>query len=144
MNDGNSPGAWPNEHGMKAALKDGGKEVFEVLESFKLAYAKEAGKVSGGRQFHMCHEDYSTEVKKHLGAVKVKMMACPLVDEKKDKFDEPPGGLRGTLNSLSARLRGLVIGKVWHSPFLVDDINESIASNRPGKKYVVAERDKVI
>jgi hypothetical protein len=128
---------------MKAALKAEGPETYEVLESFKLAYAKEAVRVGGG-QFHMCHEDYSTEVKKHLGAVKVKMMKCPEVDENKDKFDEPPGGLRQTLNSLSARLRGLVTGTVWHSPFLVDDINESIAKKKKGKKYVVAQRDKVI
>jgi hypothetical protein len=144
MNDGNSPAAWPNEPGMKAALRDEGEKTFQVLESFKIAYAKEAVRVSGGRQFHMCHEDYSIEVKKHLQAVKIKMMTCPEVDEKKDKFDKPPGGLRQTLISLSARLRGLVTGKVWHSPFLVDDINESIASKSRGKRYVVAQRDKVI
>lgn len=144
MNDGNSPSAWPNEPGMKAALRDEGKETFEVLESFKLAYAKKAVQVSGGRQFHMCHEDYSAEVKKILASAKVKMMTCPFVDATKDKYDAPPGGLPQTLHRLSGRLRGLLTGKVWHSPFFVDDINKSIASKQTRKKYRLAEGNKVI
>lgn len=143
MNGGNDISEWPGEKGMKAALKAKGKSVYEAQESFKLAYAREAVRVSSDHQFHMVHTDYSEEVKRHLNSVKVKMMRCPVVKEEKDKYD-PPQGLPQVLHRLSKRLKQLLTTAVWHPPFLVDDINTSVATPKPGVHYAVAKVDKVI
>ena len=143
MTDGNSPAVWPSKAGLKVLKKRRGANSYELCESFKEAYARDAVEKSQNRQFHMVHADYNTAVKNVLKAVKVKMMKCPEVSSSSDKFD-PPMGLAARLNVLSSRMRSLLTGTVWHEPYLADsELNKAIA--KPVEvAYAIADDEKVV
>jgi hypothetical protein len=118
---------WPSEEGKKHILKMKGKEYQNVAVSFQKAYVAAAIEESGKRQFHMRHKDYSTQVQKVLDkiAAKMKVMedgACKIAsDSKKDGKIDAPLGLVARLNALSAQLKVLLIGPVWHEEYYGDD-----------------------
>lgn len=120
---------WPSQDGLKVVLQRLGQVVVDETESFKSAYVAAGIEVSGHRQFHMRHEDYSYKVKEILDAMgnKIKLLSskCPVADDGKDdgKFD-PPVGLKTKLDGLSGRMKSLLIGAVWRPPFFTDDLSE--------------------
>jgi len=71
----------------------------------------------------MRHSDYSREVKDVLDGIAAKMMKmiggeCEVAAD--GKIDAPLG-LVARLNALSAQLKVLLIGTVWHPPFFADN-----------------------
>ena len=119
---------WPSQDGISAILKRLGQLEADQAEAFKNAYVAASIEASGHRQFHMRHEKYSYKVQEILNAMgdKINVLAqkCPVVDKGKDADDkvDPPGGLKGRLNTLSARMRTLLIGGIWRKPFFTDDL----------------------
>jgi len=118
---------WPSDDGKKRILKMKGKEYVNVAVSFQKAYVAAAIEESGSRQFHMRHADYSKQVHKVLDKIAAKMKkmedgACKIAsDSKKDGKIEAPLGLSARLNALSAQLKVLLIGPVWHKKYYGDD-----------------------
>jgi len=110
---------WPSEDG---------KKYVEHAVSFQEAYIAVAIKESGGKQFHMRHNNYSEQVKDVLDGIAAKMMMmmiegeCEIAADGEDdgKIDAPLG-LVARLNALSAQLKVLLIGPVWHEEYYGDD-----------------------
>lgn len=124
---------WGAEAGLLALEKAEGVGAVDLVKRFRAAYVAESIRVSGGRQFHMRHVDYSKLVKKILEKIAEKLGtfaagACPLSDEKVqgDKV-EPPMGLRGRLDALSGELKTLLIGGIWRSPAFADSLTTEYA-----------------
>src|SRR6185503_4268509 len=59
---------WPSAPGINVIKKRKGIDLAETTESFKHAYVAESIEETG-RQFHMRHKEYSTEVQNILGAI---------------------------------------------------------------------------
>lgn len=143
---------WPSLGGIAQIRKRrGDKVIADETEDFKHAYVAAAVYVSGNRQFHMRHVDYSNEVRKVLEKIgdRLRLMTsgnCPVASGGKEtgKFD-PPMGLKGRLNLLSANLKRLLIGKIWRPPMYTDDklMQEYVKSlsSLPGAKGKI---DKII
>jgi hypothetical protein len=118
---------WPSEAGKKILLKLKGKEYRNIAIDFQRAYVAAAIEVSGNRQFHMRHKNYSIQVFKVLDKIAAKMKkmedgACKIAKDSKDddKLDAPLG-LVARLNVFSAQLKVLLIGPVWHEEYYGDD-----------------------
>lgn len=135
---------WPSETGIgivKRRTTPSPVDLGPVTEEFKAAYVAAAIKASGGRQFHMRHEKYSEKVQEILEAVaeRLRLMSevgiCSEARKSKSedgKFD-PPYGLVGRLDVLSATLREFLIGKLWRPPLYADDLTRAYA------EYLVRE-----
>jgi len=118
---------WPSVDGKKYIFKSEGQRYVEHAVSFQEAYIAAAIKESGGKQFHMRHNNYSEQVKDVLDGIAAKMMMmiggeCEIAADGEDdgKIDAPLG-LVARLNALSAQLKVLLIGTVWHPPFFADN-----------------------
>jgi len=117
----------PSEAGKKILLKLKGKEYRNIAIDFQRAYVAAAIEVSGNRQFHMRHKNYSIQVFKVLDKIAAKMKkmedgACKIAkDSKKNGKLDAPLGLVARLNALSIQLKVLLIGPVWHKKFYGDD-----------------------
>lgn len=118
---------WPSIKGIQVILKRLGEIYHDQTEEFKHAYVAAAIEVSGGRQFHMRHTDYSNEVRDILDAMgtRIKLMSqheCPVAKKnvEKEKYDAPVG-LTAHLNLLSANLERFLIGNQWHKPLYADN-----------------------
>lgn len=125
---------WPAKPGIKVIKRRLGEDVADETEDFKTAYVAESIRVSG-RQFHMRHVAYSDKVREILETIaeRLSLMAteeCPLTanSEGDDKFD-PPMGLVGRLNVLSANLKGLLVGGLWRPPLYTDGMTEEYAAD---------------
>jgi len=118
---------WPSDDGKKRILKMKGKEYVNVAASFQKAYVAAAIEESGNRQFHMRHKDYSEQVKDVLDGIALKLdnMAdgdCKVAsDSEENDLLDAPRGLTARLNVLSAQLKALLIGPVWHEGYYGDD-----------------------
>jgi hypothetical protein len=129
---------WPAQAGIAALVRrQGGPVLIDLIEQFKAAYVAASIHESGQRQFHMRHNDYSRKVTEILEAIANKLafvaQHCPLVpatDKKSDKYD-PPYGLVGRLDALSANLERLLKGPVWRPPLFTDSLTETYASTLP-------------
>jgi hypothetical protein len=124
---------WGAEAGLLALEKAEGAGAVDLVHRFRAAYVAESISVSGGRQFHMRHVDYSKLVKKILEKIAEKLGvfaagACPLSEEKVqgDKV-EPPMGLPGRLDALSGELKTLLIGGIWRPPAFADGLTAEYA-----------------
>jgi hypothetical protein len=125
---------WPSQDGIKVIFQRLGQVAVDEAESFKSAYVAASIRASGGRQFHMRHEDYSYKVQEILNAMgdKINLLAtkCPVAkDSKEDDLFEPPAGLKGKLNALSSRMKTLLTGVVWRSPFFADHLSSEYADS---------------
>ena len=149
---------WTSVDGIKAIKKAKIRGVsIEETESFKHAYVAASIERSGGRQFHMRHNEYSDEVKNVLDKMADKMIlmaggVCPVASggEEDDKFDAPKG-LKSKLNMLSKVLERLLTGSVWHSPFYTDNKLMPVfadkvdrANKKAGKTTKKANIDKLL
>lgn len=130
---------WPSDDGLEVIKKRHGQRVANETEALRMAYVAAAIEVSGNRQFHMRHVDYSKEVKKALNAIaeRLALMAggsCPIAakSENDSKYD-PPMGLPSRLNALSGNLRRLLTGSVWRSPIFTDKLTQRYAEERLNK-----------
>lgn len=132
---GNS--TWPSGDGLKAVKRRLGAALGNSTESFKMAYAAAAIEASGkpARQFHMNHTGYSSKVREILDAIGAKLKAfetkeCEFAkgEAQKGKLP-PPMGLHARLHALSAGLRRLLIGSVWHEPLFTDELTERYAKD---------------
>lgn len=126
---------WPSEDGVKAVRKRKGKFYADELENFKDAYAAAVIEESGGRQFHMRHNEYSEEVKMALDQIAKKLHALSKNCDKAPAGDgklNAPAGLKGRLTALSSRLSTLLTGPVWRAPFFAD--NDANSKYLAGKK----------
>ncbi len=118
---------WPSDDGKKRILKIKGTEHHNIAVSFQKAYVSASIEISGNRQFHMRHKDYSIQVQKVLDKIAAKLEkmedgACKIAsDSKEDGKLDAPLGLVARLNVLSAQLKVLLIGPVWHKKFFGDD-----------------------
>ena len=127
---------WPSQEGIQALMKRMGQVAVDESESFKAAYVAASIEASGHRQFHMRHEGYSREVKKILNAMadKIDLLSSKCLVAQGGQADElfdPPAGLKGKINTLASRMRGLLAGAgtqaVWRPPFFTDDLTEQYA-----------------
>ncbi|BFU91457.1 MAG: hypothetical protein NTAFB01_26440 [Nitrospira sp.] len=125
---------WPAKPGIKVIKRRLGEDVADETEDFKTAYVSESIRVSG-RQFHMRHKGYSDKVREILKTIaqRLKLMAtdeCPIAMTSEDdgKFN-PPMGLVGRLNVLSANLKGLLVGGLWRPPLYTDAMTEEYAAD---------------
>lgn len=118
---------WPSDDGKKRILKIKGKEYHNVAVSFQKAYVAAAIDISGNKQFHMRHADYSKQVHKVLDKISAKLDkmeagACKVAsDSKEDGLLDAPTGLVARLNVLSTQLKVLLTGPVWHQEYFGDD-----------------------
>jgi hypothetical protein len=126
---------WPSAPGINVIKKRKGIDLAETTESFKHAYVAESIEETG-RQFHMRHKEYSTEVQNILGAIAERLFGmafgnCPIAEDSNDGDDkvDPPPGLPGRLHVLSANLRTLVTGKRWQPPIFVDELTQQYADD---------------
>ena len=119
---------WPAAEGLKALHKRKGEDVALETEEFKFAYAVCAIEKQD-KQFHMRHAEYSAKVREILDALgaKIKLLAskCPIAQgDKEDKKFNPPGALASRLDTLSAKLRGLVMMPTgWRNPLFTDELS---------------------
>lgn len=137
---------WPAIEAIKVIKKRLGAVIAGETEDFKEAYVAEAIHVSGDRQFHTRHQDYSNKVREILGVVaaKMKLVACPVNGSKNGKFD-PPMGLVERLNVLSENMREFLIGPVWRSPLFTDAMTKAYAEeNHVGPKTKKGKVEKVM
>jgi hypothetical protein len=125
---------WGNEAGLVALEAAEGAAEVDLVLRFRAAYVAESIRASGGRQFHMRHVDYSKLVSKVLEKIAEKLCrmvegACPL-DKGKTADDkiEPPMGLPGRLDALSAQMKTLLVGGIWRSPAFTDDMTATYAA----------------
>jgi hypothetical protein len=124
---------WGNEAGLVALEAADGPAAVDLVNRFRAAYVAESIRVTGGRQFHMRHVDYSDLVAKVLEKIAMKLRAmvkgaCPL--DKKPEADgkiNPPMGLIGRLDALSGEMKTLLVGGIWRSPAFTDDLTMTYA-----------------
>lgn len=124
---------WPSQEGIEVILMRMGQVAVDQVESFKKAYVAASIETAGHRQFHMRHEKYSHKVQAILNAMgdKINLLAtkCPVAnDGKEEEKLDPPAGLKDKLNNLSSRLKTLLIGGIWRSPFFTDDLSAEYAT----------------
>ena len=126
---------WPSEPGIDVVKKRRGVSLASTTEAFKHAYVAACIEETG-RQFHMRHKEYSTEVQNILNAIGERMCmmvtgTCPLAESSNDgsdKFDPPPG-LVARLNVLSSNLNRLLTGTRWQPPMYTDDLTRQYADD---------------
>ena len=116
---------WPSKSGISVIKKRKRHKVAAQTEDFRIAYVAAAIEASGDRQFHVRHADYSDMVQQVLDAIahRMKKMVqgiCPLAKQEDQKKANPPYGIVGRLNVLSANLRRLTAGPVWREPLYTD------------------------
>jgi hypothetical protein len=122
--------AWPSITGIKIIRVRDGDSLAGETEDFKIAYVAASIRASGNRQFHMAHKKYSDKVREVLKAIgkRLKDMAardCPFATGNKENGKvDPPYGLVGRLNVLSANLNRLVTGPVWRDPLFTDRLSK--------------------
>lgn len=120
---------WPAKPGVKIVKRRLGEEVAEETEDFKAAYVAASIEASG-RQFHMRHKKYSDKVREILDTMAQRLCEmvtgiCPIAtSSEKDEKVDPPLGLVGRLDVLSANLNRLVAGAVWRTPLYTDAMTE--------------------
>jgi HNH/ENDO VII superfamily nuclease len=110
--NGADNGVWlPGNYAVRKET-DFGKNWSKFKDPFKNAYARAAMKNAGNLQLHDAHPSYNTnvlntllEIGRKLDELSKDESKCPMCgDDLKDKL-EPPYGLVGRLNSLSAEHR---------------------------------------
>jgi hypothetical protein len=93
-----------------------GKNWSEFKDPFKDAYARAAMKNAGNLQLHDAHPKYNSNVRASLTEIARKLDSmwkdkskCPVCGKKLENQNEPPYGLVGRLNALSAEHRKALI-----------------------------------
>lgn len=126
---------WPAEPAIKVIKRRLGQKRADESEDFKTAYVAASIEASGGRQFHMRHKPYSDQVREILKTIgsRMKLMAkgeCPIAADSKEsgKFD-PPMGLVGRLNALSANMHRFLTGSIWRPPLFTDAMTEEYSKD---------------
>lgn len=127
---------WPSEGGLEVIKKRRGQRIANETEALRMAYVAAAIEVSGNKQFHMRHKDYSNKVKESLNAIgkRLKVMSgnsCPIAKSSQENGKvDPPMGLSSRLDALSNNLRRLVTGEVWRAPIYTDKLTQQYAKER--------------
>jgi len=126
--------AWPAIPGIKIIKKRRGIDLAQEVEDFKSAYVAASIDVSGGRQFHMRHKEYSDKVREILKTIpqrlaEMAVFECPLTTGSEDDKFEPPMCLVGRLNVLSENLKRFLTGELWRPPLYTDAMTEQYAKD---------------